>query len=137
MTFSQPMGFMDAGEDVAKMISTAESVMRYFSVVGQIPVLDKLLGKNPYSPYKFSDFSVPAGYCVQRFMERMQNFEQFKDKKDFMNLFLEAKKEYPDTVGDNEVIGYLILNVRTSDNPPTLQPSLIPTRFSAAPTPLP
>ncbi|KAF2729301.1 cytochrome P450 [Polyplosphaeria fusca] len=111
MTFSKRMGFMESGSDVGNMISTAESVMRYFSVVGQIPMLDKLLGKNPYLPYKFADFSVPAGFCVQRFIERMQNLEQFKDKKDYMNGFLEAKKEFPDLVGDNEVIGYLILNI--------------------------
>lgn len=80
-----------------------------------MPVLDKWLGKNPYCPIKFADFAVPAGFCVQRFMERVQNFEQYKDKKDFMNWFLEAKKEYPDLVTDNEVIGYLIINVSPFD----------------------
>lgn len=80
--------------------------------VGQIPVLDKLLGKNPYCPIKFADFSVSAGYCVQRFMERMQNPSAFQDK-DFVNGFLAAKKEYPDLVSDTEVIGYMIINVRS------------------------
>lgn len=44
-------------------------------------------------------------------MERMQHMEQFKDKKDFMNGFLQAKQEYPDLVTDSEVIGYLIINI--------------------------
>ena len=44
-------------------------------------------------------------------MERMQNLDQYKDKDDFMNWFLTAKQDYPDTVSDNEVIGYLILTV--------------------------
>ena len=44
-------------------------------------------------------------------MERMQNLDDFKDKRDFVNGFLAAKKEYPDLVTDNEVIGYMILNV--------------------------
>ena len=79
--------------------------------VGQIPTLDKLLGKNPYRPYKFPDFSHAAGFCVQAFIERAQNIEQFKGKKDYMNDFLRAKEEYPDLVTDNEVIGYLILNI--------------------------
>jgi hypothetical protein len=61
--------------------------------------------------YKFDDFAVAAGFAVERFMERMQNLEQFKDKKDFVNGFLAAKAERPDLVGDNEVIGYMILNV--------------------------
>jgi cytochrome P450 len=61
--------------------------------------------------YKFDDFAVAAGFAVERFMERMQNLEQFKDKKDFVNGFLAAKAERPDLVGDNEVIGYMILNI--------------------------
>jgi hypothetical protein len=44
-------------------------------------------------------------------MERMQKLDQYKDKNDFMNGFLKAKEEYPDLVSDNEIIGYLILNV--------------------------
>lgn len=61
--------------------------------------------------YKFDDFAVAAGYAVERFMERMQNLDAFKDKKDFVNGFLAAKKEHPNLVGDNEVIGYMILNI--------------------------
>ncbi|KAF2119518.1 cytochrome P450 [Lophiotrema nucula] len=111
MTFSKRFGFMEQAQDVGGQIDTAERVMRYFSVIGQIPVLDKWLGKNPWCPIKFADFAVPAGFCVQRFIERAQDLEQFKDKKDFMNWFLEAKKEYPDLVQNHTVIGYLIINI--------------------------
>ncbi|KAF2186547.1 cytochrome P450 [Zopfia rhizophila CBS 207.26] len=116
MTFSKRMGFMEQGKDVGNMISTAEDVMRYFSVltldrVGEIPVLDRLLEKNPYLPYKFPDFAIAAGFCIQQFMARVQNLEQYKEK-DFMNGFLAAKKEYPELVDDNTVIGYLIINIR-------------------------
>lgn len=81
--------------------------------VGQIPSLDKLLGKNTHLRrfYKFDDFAVAAGYAVEQFMERMANLSQYKDKKDYVNGFLAAKKEYPDIVTDNEVLGYMILNV--------------------------
>ena len=82
--------------------------------VGQIPSLDKWLGKNPYLPswlYKFDDFSVAAGFAVERFMERMQKPELNKGKKDFLNGFLQAKQEYPDLVSDHDVIGYMIINV--------------------------
>lgn len=89
------------------------------SQVGQIPALDKWLGKNPKWPrslYKFDDFSVAAGFSVQRFVERIQNPELGKDKKDFLNGFLEAKKEHPELVTDNEVIGYMIINVGSSSH---------------------
>ncbi|KAF2465305.1 cytochrome P450 [Lindgomyces ingoldianus] len=110
MTFSKRMGFMEQGKDVGGMIETAEKVMGYFSVVGQMPILDKFLGKNPYCPIKFADFAVPAGFCIQRFAERDQNREEHKEN-DFMNGFLEAKNQYPELVSDNEVIGYLMLNI--------------------------
>lgn len=82
--------------------------------VGQIPALDKWLGKNPYWPrslYKFDDFSVAAGFSVERFMERMQNPGLGQGRNDLLNGFLEAKKEHPELVTDNEVIGYMIINV--------------------------
>jgi cytochrome P450 len=44
-------------------------------------------------------------------MERMQKPELGNGKKDFLNGFLEAKKEFPGLVTDNEVIGYMIINV--------------------------
>lgn len=44
-------------------------------------------------------------------MERMQNPELGNGKHDFLNGFLEAKKEFPELVTDNEVIGYMIINV--------------------------
>jgi cytochrome P450 len=45
-------------------------------------------------------------------MERVQNPGEYKEKKDFMNGFLAAKEEYPNLVSDNEIIGYMMLNVR-------------------------
>jgi hypothetical protein len=50
-------------------------------------------------------------------MERMQDPEMGKGKNDFLNGFLEAKKEFPDLVTDNEVIGYMIVNVNIPDDP--------------------
>lgn len=44
-------------------------------------------------------------------MERMQNLDKFQNKNDFVNGYLAAKREHPQLVGDNEVIGYMILNI--------------------------
>ncbi len=92
----------------------SQSLRTNFQQVGQIPALDKWLGKNPYWPlwiYKFDDFSVAAGFAFERFMERMQNPELNKDNKDFLNGFLQAKQEFPDSVSDHDIIGYMIINV--------------------------
>jgi hypothetical protein len=48
----------------------------------------------------------------------MQNLEEYKDKNDFMNGFLQAKTEHPNEVTDQVVIGYLIINVSTTSPSP-------------------
>lgn len=77
-----------------------------------MPILDKLLGKNPYCPVKFPTFANAAQFCAQRLTERISNADRMKGQSDFLGSFLEAKITYPDIVGDNEVVGYLLLNVR-------------------------
>lgn len=110
MTFSQDMGFLRSGTDVDGMIHTGEMIMRYLGCVGQIPWLDRLLGKNPYCPIKFATFEHAAYYSFQRVMERV-NSKDAKGNGDFLDNFLEAKETHPDIVGDNEVVSYLMLNV--------------------------
>ncbi|KAG9259119.1 cytochrome P450 [Emericellopsis atlantica] len=109
MTFSQDMGFLKSGTDVDGMIHTGEMVMRYLGCVGQIPWLDRLLGKNPYCPIKFATFEGCAFYCFQRVMERIQSGKT--GQGDFLDNFLEAKETHPDIVSDNEVVSYLMMNV--------------------------
>ncbi|CAI6334871.1 unnamed protein product [Periconia digitata] len=110
MTLGKSFGFMEAGDDIGSMIANAEKPMRYFSVVGQIPVLDKWLAKNPRIPLKFPDFSVVAGFCVNQFQERMKTLDAAKDRKDYMSAFLKIQQEDPNvTIPD--VIGYLIINI--------------------------
>jgi hypothetical protein len=48
-------------------------------------------------------------------MERMQDPSLGKGKKDFLNGFLDVKKADPD-VTDNEVIGWVIINVSASSH---------------------
>ncbi|PVH93928.1 cytochrome P450 [Periconia macrospinosa] len=109
MTLGKSFGFMEAGDDIENMILNAEKPMSYFSV-GQMPVLDKWLAKNPKMPFQFADFSVVAGFCVNQFQERMKNLDSTKGKNDYMSAFLQIQQENPDvTIPD--VIGYLIINI--------------------------
>lgn len=101
-----------------QLIETAESVMHYFGVVGQMPMLDKFLGKNPWfsgprAPIKFPSFGRAAGFCFEQLTERLSNDDLEKDegRRDFLREFLRAKEEHPDIVSNNEVLGYLLLNV--------------------------
>lgn len=79
--------------------------------IGQMPWLDRVLGKNPYCPIKFATFENAAVYSFQKVMERVSG-QDLKSRGDFLDNFLEAKEQYPDIVGDNEVVSYLMMNVR-------------------------
>lgn len=80
-----------------------------------MPTLDKYLAKNPRLASKFPAFAATAGFCVERFLERTQGTQGHQKpndgKPDFTNHFLRAKEEHPSVVTDNEVIGYMIINV--------------------------
>lgn len=124
------MGFLETGKDVQDMIGTAETVMHYFGIAGQMPILDKFFGKSPYSPLKLPTFANAAGYCFQRLMERIQSAsnggEAEKSQRDFLDGFLEAKEQVPDVVDDNQVIGYLMLNILAgADTTAIVQKALI------------
>ncbi|KAL1867101.1 hypothetical protein Daus18300_006500 [Diaporthe australafricana] len=118
LTFSKDFGFLRGGCDQMQLIQTAESIMHYFGVVGQIPMLDNLLGKNPWfasprSPIKFPSFGRAAGFCFEQLMERLSNYDLEKEggSQDFLREFLKAKEEHPDIISNNEVLGYLLLNI--------------------------
>ncbi|KLU90386.1 hypothetical protein, variant [Magnaporthiopsis poae ATCC 64411] len=116
LTFSEDLGFLKAGADVGGMINTGEVTMRYLGIVGQMPWLDMWLGKNPRCPVKFATFSNTLMFCVRRTIERAaerasKGVAPGADQGDFLDNFLEAKELFPDTIGDNEVVSYLMMNV--------------------------
>lgn len=47
INFGERFGFLETGTDVGKNISTVDTVLKYFSIVGQAPWLHKLLLGNP------------------------------------------------------------------------------------------
>ncbi|CAM1511888.1 Fc.00g094010.m01.CDS01 [Cosmosporella sp. VM-42] len=110
VTFSEDMGFLKSGTDVKNSIHIGEMIMRYLGCIGQMPWLDRILGKNPYCPIKFATFEHAAMYSFQRVMERASK-QEARPRKDFLDNFLEAKQQYPDIVTDNEVVSYLMMNV--------------------------
>ncbi|KAM0543294.1 hypothetical protein ACHAPJ_012378 [Fusarium lateritium] len=110
VTFSEDMGFLKSGTDVKNTIHIGESIMRYLGCIGQMPWLDRLLGKNVYCPIKFATFEHAAAYSYQRVIERAAK-QEVRPRKDFLDNFLEAKQLFPDIVTDNEVVSYLMMNV--------------------------
>ncbi|RDL29798.1 uncharacterized protein BP5553_10663 [Venustampulla echinocandica] len=111
LTFSRPMGFMDEGKDYSGLLGTADKALDYFSVIGQIPALDKWLAKNPIMPIGPPSFDAAAGFCAQQSISRQQAGEKTEGKRDMLDDFLQLKKQNPLTMDDNGVIGAVLVNV--------------------------
>ena len=112
VTFSSDLGFLTRGEDVDKLIVTGEKTVDYFSLIGQIPVLDKLFDKNPVYRIGPPSFGSAAAYAAERLNMRTSGTDP-RDagiSKDFLDSFLEIKNSEHE-IDENQIIIYLIINV--------------------------
>ncbi|KAJ5250800.1 hypothetical protein N7489_001210 [Penicillium chrysogenum] len=112
--FSQPIGYLEKGCDFNHTIRTADIAMGYFSLVGQMPILDHLLDKNPIYPLGPPSFGPITNISIQHLVDRLQNNDtNYHDpsKPDFLDRFIEAKEKYPDVVDDTQIVSYLMFNM--------------------------
>lgn len=103
LTMSRRLGFIERGEDVNNIVKSINANFEYFSVIGQMPWLDDLLGKNPiYVKYFRKNVSSPIlKFAQQLLQERLQELESGKEsekekaisKPDFLARFLQAKTQ--------------------------------------------
>lgn len=110
LSFSQSFGFLEHGHDMHNMMEHLSFVFKYCAIIGQMPILDRLLLKNPllrWTSLGKSPFSIRAGSL---FKERITAEEKEKSTKgsDFVAHILEVKKGSPLTVPDEAVIGYIM-----------------------------
>ncbi|KAH8590119.1 cytochrome P450 [Bisporella sp. PMI_857] len=112
LTFSRPMGFMDAGTDYNGLLCTADKALDYFATVGQIPALDQWLAKNPIHPVGPPSFDYAAIFCAQQSINRQKGTDGHDPaQRDMLDDFLEIKKVNPEQMDDNGVVGALLINI--------------------------
>ena len=81
-----------------------------------MPPLDKLLAKNPYYRLGGPSIDWAGAYAAQRMIQRFQSLGAAKEKdakaqNDFLDFFIALKASDPDTVDDNVVVGYMLINL--------------------------
>ncbi|OQD68318.1 hypothetical protein PENPOL_c003G02954 [Penicillium polonicum] len=112
--FSQPIGYLEKGCDFNHTVRTADIAMDYFSLVGQMPILDRLLDKNPIYRLGPPSFGTITNISIQHLVDRLQNNDtDYHDptKPDFLDKFIEAKEKYPDVVDNTQIVSYLMFNM--------------------------
>ncbi|KAK3297423.1 cytochrome P450 [Chaetomium fimeti] len=121
VTFSQPFGYLSTGTDFDGTLRAAEELVDYFSWVGCMPFLDRMLEKNRVVQL----FKRPGGFtalgatCVGRLIARYQGADaSSRESKgsntpaqpDYLDRFIEAKTADP-TITDTQMVGWVMINM--------------------------
>ncbi|CAP98183.1 Pc22g08950 [Penicillium rubens Wisconsin 54-1255] len=124
---NKPLGFLEKGNDVDGIIVALEHMLDYSGKVGiatdeigQMPWLDYIFIKNPLrSLFGGGSTGAVARFARARLDERLnqqRTSPAAKTHKDFLDRFLEAKKEHPTIVNDNQVFSYTISNMNAGSD---------------------
>ena len=114
VTFSRPLGFLEKRIDIGNLLFTSQRNMDYFSVIGQIPWLDKILDKNPIHRIGPAAMTHAAAFSIEQIINRM-NGKDTKGREhvqqDFLNHFLALKQEQPENIDDTVMMLYILNNI--------------------------
>ncbi|KAK1775550.1 cytochrome P450 [Copromyces sp. CBS 386.78] len=136
ITYSKRLGFIDREEDVDGIIESLDNAFDYSAVVGQMPWLDRWVGKQ--NPIKrmlsrwgvWQSTSAPARFARERMVERLEQVERKrsmgdnnKTKKeegggraegdDLMGMFLQAQRD-DQQQGSGFMTDHVVLTMATT-----------------------
>lgn len=119
LTFSKRLGFVDQGVDIENIISNNEWLLGYFSVIGQIPSLDRLLLKNPVRLWLsrrgwINATSPVASFAKTRMQQRLDGTDNDAGqdhRRDFLSRFLEAGQKDPGFMDQGRVLSLTAANM--------------------------
>jgi Cytochrome P450 len=130
LTFSKRLGFLETGTDVENIMASIGANFDWFSVIGQWPVLDLWLGKNPmYNQlYRQSVSSPIVKFAQRRLAERLSPGEAENEddgvlqdpekqaqnthsRPDFLSRFLSLSEENPEPLTDKQTIAHLFVGI--------------------------
>ncbi|KAL1967106.1 hypothetical protein VTN77DRAFT_3630 [Rasamsonia byssochlamydoides] len=121
LTFSKRLGFVDRGVDVDSIIANVEWALGYFSVVGQIPILDRVFLKNPIRLWltKIGLLNATSPVVVftrKRMADRADALKEKHDesraaRRDFLSRFIESHHKDPEFITPERVLSLAASNV--------------------------
>ncbi|KAG7405050.1 Cytochrome P450 monooxygenase [Fusarium oxysporum f. sp. rapae] len=123
LTYSKRLGFVDHGRDVDNIIGNLEWLLNYAAPVGQLPILDSLLLKNPlrlqFTKWGFTNSSSPVAiFARNRMLARVDpeklgdmKFDQDNGRRDFLSRFLEANQKDPEFMNNDRVLALTVANM--------------------------
>ncbi|KKY29023.1 putative cytochrome p450 [Phaeomoniella chlamydospora] len=112
ITYSKPHGFVEQNKDIGGMVAYMAGFFDYAAVTGQLPILDRLLQKNPIMLFlnslgiASSSGTAVVNFAKERMAERFGAPEKVDEKgpSDLLHKFLEAKQSHPEVMDDQRVL---------------------------------
>lgn len=118
LTYGAPFGFLRTASDVDGIIEKAHFYLLYNQIVGNMPILDKLLLKNPVllwlnrrgyfnsTPNPVVAFALSRQNVRKEHQRRDSHIDSTRpESQDLLKKFLQAQASHPETVTDKEVLG--------------------------------
>lgn len=112
-TMNKRVGYLDHGSDFDGTLAAAEKASKYLVTIGMYPVLDKFLDKNPVYHIGPPSYTNLATLAVKLLTDRVtgQDGHDAVQDLDFMDHYIEAKKQYPEIVDDVMLTSYVLVNL--------------------------
>lgn len=97
---SKRIGYLDHGYDFDGTLDASGKASAYLVTIGMYPPLDNFFDKNPVYRIGPPTYTNVANLAVKLLTERLtgQDLHNSKSNTDFMDLYIEAKSQYPDIV---------------------------------------
>ncbi|OTB01036.1 hypothetical protein M426DRAFT_75440 [Hypoxylon sp. CI-4A] len=114
LTYSKPLGYLEKGRDFDGTLRNSEVAMDYFTIVSTMPFLDHVLDKNRFYRMGPPGFNTVTKISIDSLVARYQGTDKEThddNNPDFLDKFLEAKANDPDTINDAQIISWLMNNM--------------------------
>ncbi|KAM7198734.1 benzoate 4-monooxygenase [Naviculisporaceae sp. PSN 640] len=113
--FSRGFGYLEHGRDFDKSIALSATINSYFQTVGQMPWLDWWLDKNPIVRIGPGAFTSLMKVAVDGYTARLTGADKERgfnpDRPDYLQHFINAKNEDPETVNDASVVTWTMQHI--------------------------
>lgn len=117
LTMGEPYGLLEAGYDHVGIIKARTGLLRYFTIVNNVPWLDKVLKKNPLVMWLgrmglFNSVTATVPIAQRQIAQKSRHFKPLDEamksgraRVDLLTRFLQAKVDYPEIIDDRAVLG--------------------------------
>lgn len=117
LTMGEPYGLLEAGYDHVGIIEARTGFLRYFTIVNNVPWVDRILKKNPILMWLgrmglWNSVTLTVPIAQRQIAKKSKDFKPMdesttsrKSRVDLLTKFLQAKVDNPEIVDDRAVLG--------------------------------